>query len=227
VAALPVFVMSIVHRRATIRFSSSSILRVQDGDRFVLVVTPARGTSVPYWGPLGGVLKFRSTWNAALSEMGVQTDWLSGGDEDMRSDLRVKMGGAQFSKFIRWFWKGEGRETPKECLCRELKEELGELGQQSLVDQVDGLEVEVTAIRHTSLFRQDGLFHYRLFYVCDLVGESAFAFQRDLLEVTHPGISPVSMADIKHGAHDGVVVGGHAAFLLAGGRYEHRAPSYQ
>jgi hypothetical protein len=227
VAAWPVLVMSTVRRGATIRFSSSSILRVQDGDRFLLIVTPTRGTSVPYWGPLGGVMKFRSSSNASLREIGVQTDWLPGDDEDMRFDLRVRMRGSQFSKFMRWFWKGEGRETPTECLCRELKEELGELGEQALVDLIDGIELEVSTLRHTPLFRQDELIHYRTFYVCDLVGESASEFHRRFLELTRAGIALVSMSEIKRGAHEGVVVGGHAAFLLANGRYEHRAPSYQ
>ena len=92
-AALPVVLMSTVHRSVPIRFSSSAVLRVTSGQDYLVTKTPARGESVEYWGPLGGVIKCKSGAAAKLlADMEVTFDVLADQHEDMNRDLRVKMG---------------------------------------------------------------------------------------------------------------------------------------
>jgi SMODS-associated NUDIX domain len=228
VAAWPVCVMTTVRRNSTVRFSASAVLRIQKGDEYLLVITPERGTSVAYWGPLGGVLKCGSSSVKTLYDLEVQTDWLSTAAQDMERDLRVKMRGARFWRFIRWYWGGEGRESPRGALCRELREELSEIGLASLVERVNQLEFDIYALRNTGLFEQDGIYHYRLFYVLEIVGPLKASFEEEILNNTLPGrLALVSTAAIDKGAFEGVAVGGHSAFLIPGRKYEHTVPAYQ
>jgi hypothetical protein len=227
-AMWPVFVMTFIRRGTLIRFSASALVRFQVGDDFALVVTPARGEALPYWGPLGGVIKFKSSALSRLYDLEVATDWLAASGEDMERDLRVKMCGRRFWRFMHWYWIGKGRESPSEAACRELKEELEEVCLDQLAQQVDRLEFDLVCTRSTSLFRQDGIVHYRIFYVLDAVGSHAGAFLEELRDNIAPGkLELVSTADIERGAHDGVNVGGHSVFLLPGGTWVHRTPSYQ
>lgn len=227
-AAWPVFVMTVLRRGTTIRFSASALLRVPNGDDFVLVLTKAQGYAPAFWGPLGGVVKCKSAALSTLYAIDVQTDWLTESGEDMDRDLRVKMRGRAFWRFIRWFWSGKERESPSEAICRELKEELEEVGLPSLAAQVDSLEFDLVKTRTTGLFRQDDILHYRLFYILTATGPHATAFTTRLLEHSRPGqLEAVSVGEIERGAHDAVNVGGHSAFLLADGKYRHRTPSYQ
>jgi len=227
-AAWPVFVTTVLRRGTTIRFSASALLRVQQGDDFVLVVTQAQGHAPAFWGPLGGVVKCKSSALSTLYAIDVETDWLTVCGEDMDRDLRVKMRGRTFWRFVRWFWSGKERESPSEAICRELKEELEEVGLPLLAAQVDSLEFDLVKTRTTGLFRQDDILHYRLFYILTAAGPHAARFTARLLDHTRPGkLETVPVADIERGAHKSVSVGGHSAFLLADGKYRHRTPSYQ
>ncbi|HTB49842.1 MAG TPA: hypothetical protein VK701_02605 [Solirubrobacteraceae bacterium] len=224
----PVVITTLFRRHTTIRFSASAILRVQLGSDFLMAMTDARGQAPPYWAPFGGVIKCRPSALRGLNDLEVQTDWLSDAEEDMDRDLRVKMVGHKFWRFIRWYWSGEGRESPTEALCRELKEELSELGLDALVRQLSDLEFQIDAVKTTGLFRQDGILHYRLFYVMDIVSPNVEAFERELLDHRQLGrLEMVSSEEIDRGAHGGVAVGGHSAFLLPAGKYLHRQPSYK
>jgi SMODS-associated NUDIX domain len=226
-AALPVLHMT-VRRRSPIRFSASSLLRVKSGSCYVLTITEARGESPPYWGPLGGVIKCRSETLKSLYDLDVQTDWLPESSGDMHRDLRVKMRGSRFLRFMRWYWSGDARESPSEALARELKEELGDLGLQSLVACVDQLEFNVCPAKAAKLYREDGLYHYRLFYVLDLTGPAATGFEAELLSSLIPDkLALIQEDDIRLGRHRGVAVGGHSAFLIPGEKYRHRPQSYQ
>ncbi|MFZ1926148.1 MAG: hypothetical protein WAU42_08410 [Solirubrobacteraceae bacterium] len=228
IAARAVVVTTLFKRHVPIRFSASAILRVQLGNAFLMAITNVRGQSPPYWAPLGGVIKCRPSALRSLNNLEVQTDWLSEEVDDMDRDLRVKMAGSRFWRFMRWYWSGEGRESPMEALCRELKEELSELGLGALVSQLEKLELEIDTVKTTGLFKQDRILHYRLFYVFDVVGPNVEVFERELFDHRQAGrLEMVSSMEIERGAHAGVAVGGHSAFLLPAGKYLHDHPSYQ
>jgi hypothetical protein len=228
IALWPVFVTATVRRGTIIRFSGTALLRVKHGGGFLLVITQARGESPPYWGPLGGVLKCRASDLGHLYALDVDPDWLASPDDDMDRDLRLKMPGFRFWRFMRWYWRGDGRESPVEALRRELREELSELGLNALVDRISGLEFETYSPKTTKLFRQDGILHFRLFYVLDAIGPSAAEFERELLAHSLEGrLMVIPETAIRSGRCDGVAVGGHSAFLIPGAHYEHQSPSYQ
>jgi 8-oxo-dGTP pyrophosphatase MutT (NUDIX family) len=228
VAAWPVFVMTTFRRRQTVRFSASALLRVRHGDGYVLVVTPQRGESPAYWGPPGGVLKCHGADLGQLYALDVVPDWLASHGDDMDRDLRLKMPGARFWRFMRWYWNGAGRESPGDALRRELKEELGELGLNDLVGRVEKLEFKICPAKSTGLFQQDEIFHFRLFYVLDLVGPAAADFADALIASRQPDLLDViPEVAIRSGRCDGMAVGGHSAFLIPGARYEHLGQSYQ
>jgi hypothetical protein len=228
VAAYPVAVATLVRRRSTFRFSACAIMRVKRGNQFLMVMTPARGDSLPYWGPLGGVLKCRHSAVNLLSDLDVQTDWLPTADDDMNRDLRVKMQGARFWRFMRWYWKGDGRESPSDALTRELKEELGEVDLDGLDRLVEQLEFTVSSPRAPRLYRQDGMWHFRLFYVLDAVKPLASEFEEKLFDaLPRDDLAFIAEDEIKRGTHAGVAVGGHGAFLIPGGKWVNRHPAYQ
>ena len=230
-AAFPVALMSTVHRNALIRFSASALLRLDSGQDFVVIKTPARGTSVAYWGPLGGVIKCKSGAAKLLADIEVSFDVLADQHEDMDRDLRVKMTGKRFWRFIRWYWSAASRESPEEALKRELKEELSEVGLEALVPDVDKAEVEISRVCSTGLFKQGDVYHYRLFYMLERVGPDGVAFREKLLASVRPGglemVSVVSPDEIRKGAHKGVLVGDHCCYLVTGAKYEPRMPAYQ
>jgi hypothetical protein len=227
IAAWPVAVMA-VRRKSPVRFSASALLRVRSGSAYLLTITEARGESPAYWAPLGGVIKCRSEALKNLYDLEVQTDWLPEDHDDMERDLRVKMRGARFWRFMRWYWRSEARESPSEALSRELKEELGDLGLDPLIPAIGELEFNVCPVKSTKLFSHGDLFHYRIFYVIDLTGATADAFERRLLESLIPGkLALISESDIREGRCRGVIVGGHSAFLVPGEKYEHLPVSYQ
>jgi hypothetical protein len=227
-AASAVALMSTVHRRTLIRFSASAVLRVTSGQDYLVVKTPARGKSLEYWGPLGGVIKCKSGASKRLADIEVTFDVLADQSTDMDRDLRVKMSGKRFWRFIRWYWSADGRESPEEALKRELKEELREIGLEVLIPDVDQAEIEMSRLCSSGLFKQDAIYHYRLFYVFELVGPDGARFRDELLGAVGPGaLSLVSPDKIRTGAHDNVSVGGHCCFLLPGAKYEHRMPAYQ
>ncbi len=227
VATRPILIMTLRYPRSKIRFSTSALLRVKSGSGFVLTITPQRGESPPYWGPLGGVVKCRHHALDKIHLLDVQPDWLPDDSHDMDHDLRVRMRGYRFLRFMYWYWRGKERESPTEAVARELKEELGELGLESLVAEVDSLEYSVCPVKST-FYREGELFHFRLFYVIDATGPSASRFEQQLLENLAPGkLALISEAAIKLGRDHGTSVGGHSAFLIPGEKYVHRSPSYQ
>jgi SMODS-associated NUDIX domain len=220
--AWPLFRISVVHRRRIVRFSASAILHVCRGSERLLAVTPQRGDAAPYWAPLGGVLKYRSDAQGFLQQAEIQQHISAAALDDMARDLRVVMPARAFFRFLRWFRSGDGRESPTEALCREMKEELREYGLPDLASRVEGLEARVVKLRATRVLRdtaQKDLYHYRLFYVCELIGDKASAFVADLLDSTKDGFELVPDRSICAGEHHGVAVGSHSVFLFADGPY--------
>jgi hypothetical protein len=227
-AAFPVVLMSTLHRRATIRFSASSALRVNRGQDYLVIESPARGTGVAYWGPLGGVIKCATGASKELVDLEVSFDLIPDQYDDMDRDLRVKMAGRRFWRFIRWYWSATGHESPEAALRRELKEELRDIGLETLILDVDKVELEISNLCSTGLFKRDDIYHYRFFYVFELVGPDGHAFREKLLASVGPGALALVTADeIRKGAHDNVSVGGHCCFLVPGLTYEDRMPTYQ
>jgi len=107
----------------TIRVSCAQLIRVQRGNRFLLVPS----SRIPHqMQPPGGVVQARSDGQAFLRELGARPDGAYAfGDKD-KGDLRLHVPGKHLMRFLGWYVSGRGRESSP--ADREFHEELVETG---------------------------------------------------------------------------------------------------
>ena len=156
--------------RRKIRFSASALLRLRDASGYLLIETPARGEAAPYWGPLGGVIKYSGSAARQFAELGVKDSTTpSTSDDDMTHDLRVVVAGRNIHGFLSWFDKDRDRESSEYALRRELQEELCSVGMPDAATVAAGMVFdEVRCARR--LFKDPAdpfLYHYRRFFVLE------------------------------------------------------------
>src|SRR5262245_19492772 len=112
-----------VHRRNDdMRVAFSALLRLKEGDRFILVRNLHRPES---FCPFGGVYKYFDSAQKHFDKLEFRPQVVGPG-RDMEGDLRGFLPRHNVGSFVRWFWSEHDRETSQECLCRELKEEIRE-----------------------------------------------------------------------------------------------------
>ena len=108
----------------TIRVSCAQLIRVQRGNRFLLV--PNQGRVPQQMQPPGGVVKVRSDGQAFLREIGAHPDGAYAFDDKDEGDLRIRVPGKNLMRFLGWYVSGKGRESSP--ADREFREELVETG---------------------------------------------------------------------------------------------------
>jgi hypothetical protein len=200
-----------------VRVSAAVLLRVQDDGWYVLFHSPRRPGS---YGPPGGVAKYSAGSRPDLERMGFQEEPRS--QPDMRHDLRGFVPAKSLAGFARWWGRGEGRESATECLRRELREELAEVGHPTV--GVDVSTVDFVAVRTVldgphrvpgQSYRQ-----VRLMEVCDLdpTSPASAELRQRLLELaedpTEAGIIRVSAFDIEYGHRDSCYIQPQSAYLF-------------
>ena len=104
-------------RNERIRLSISALVRIQIDDKFLLV--PNR--RFRKYQPVGGVLKFHLSAKDDLESCGMAPDSMFDVDDTNRNDLRIMISGKHFSRFLKWYETGKGRESSP---WREFHEEL-------------------------------------------------------------------------------------------------------
>ena len=105
-------------RRTKIRLSISALLRIRDGDRYLLV----KSSRIPdQYQPVGGAIKFFESARPVLSRFGADFDTGYGSDPDLVNDLRLNVPGRFVARLLRWFRKAADRECGP---WREFHEEL-------------------------------------------------------------------------------------------------------
>ncbi len=216
----PVFLLG---RRDRVRISFSVLLRLAEDDRFVLFDSPKRPGA---FGPPGGVVKFFPPAARLLESLGFQPERTGSPPAKLKADLRGTLPAGALRRFRTWFASGAYRETTGECLRRELREELAEVGVQGL----DGIvsELEFTSVRtvregpHSVAgknYRQ-----LRGFDVCELAmtNSAARRVTRVLTEAgedeAHPGVLLAGFDDIEHGRLNRALIAPQSAFLLGSTR---------
>jgi hypothetical protein len=119
-----------------LRVSVAALLRIKDDDGYVLFHHPFR----PYaYGPPGGVVKYTGGARQALDAVGFVEQRSPGRESTMAHDLRGFVPARNGIAFLRWYASGADRESAAQCLLRELREELAEVGHPDLAALTDDL----------------------------------------------------------------------------------------
>jgi hypothetical protein len=203
-----------------LRVSVSVILRMSQRERLILIRMPRRREA---FGPIGGVIKFYDAARGRLSEMGFVAQPEAGGASvPFDDDLRGFMPAASIFRFYRWFKKGIDRESVTDCLRRELREELAEIGAGHLLANVDGLRFRPLRTVKEGPMNLGPAYAYlqlRLFYVYDLVTDerSGRKFAEEIFAIgsTNKDLLVVNSEDVVKGRTDKGLIGSHACYLLA------------
>lgn len=142
-----IIIASITHRESLIRYlrciliyhnkelrvSMAAILKISREGYYILIRNIHRPE---VFGPFGGVYKFYESSSVELNQCNFRpqtpNDKLPG---IMKNDLRGFIPCKDFAKFMRWFNSGKDREL--DCLTRELKEELRQIGLKEVSEKVE------------------------------------------------------------------------------------------
>lgn len=230
----------VVHRwsgRGEVRMSASVLLRVRapwNDNEYLLI----RGGSDdhPYWGPIGGVLKFfPSRVETRFNEYRVERHRSAELGSDLVDDIRLVLPSRNILKFLRWFRTDQGRESIDQAMFREMVEELGPgSGIEDESSQALGIEL-LRLLPKLGLeesyprpFVEIGngpvltggdahYFQVRYFYVVEVVQQNDFAewLSRALSVYLGQRCCWVTSSEIR-GADgpDGIPIGGHSRSLL-------------
>ncbi|MBB5851099.1 hypothetical protein ACFQ05_37385 [Amycolatopsis umgeniensis] len=218
------------NRRHPIRVSFSALLRVTDDDRYVLFDSPARPSS---YGPPGGVLKIHPPAVRILESWGFQPDRTVEGANRMKGDLRGILPADSLRAFQEWFDTAAYRESATECLRRELREEMSEVGLGSPGSSIGSLTFDpIRTVREgPSEVPGKPYLQLRNFEVYELAMRTpaAIRLRRDLVEAGHdeerPGVICAGFADIAHGRLGRALIAPQSAFLAGSTRLTADLPS--
>jgi hypothetical protein len=204
----------IVRPNAEIRVSFSALLRILGGGRYVLIRNLHRPE---VFAPIGGVFKFYGGARGNLDSLLFRPEDV-GPLHDMRNDLRGFLPRKNLGKIIAWFDRHEEREGPTECLGRELKEELREIGLNLPVPS----HFEVRKVRSVEEGPEKvpgrGYMQFRIFEVYDVEATTAECLQffetLTRLSEKHNDLILADSSDVVSGrCNDGRVIGHHTAYL--------------
>lgn len=200
-------------RSLQLRISISAILKIAINNKLVLIRMPRRSEA---FGPIGGVVKFYDAARRRLGEIGFAAQL-----DDSVDDLRGFIPAGRVLYFYQWLRSEEDRESVAECLRRELREELKEIGEESLCGDIDGLRFRRVHIVREGPKSPGEAFSYiqfRLFYVYEipLSERKNREFAEKIFErlEANENLVAVSSAEIIKGRIEQGLIGSHACYLL-------------
>ncbi|WBB52443.1 hypothetical protein [Verrucosispora sp. WMMD573] len=213
-----------------LRVSVAALLRVKDDDSYVLFHNPIRPHA---YGPPGGVVKYRSGARKALDAVGfVDQRRSTGRVAAMRHDLRGFVPSRSGIDFLRWYSRGDDRESGPECLRRELREELAEVGHPELVPLTENLRFALvrTVLERPRPTPGKQYSTLRSFEVYDAVTDTPEAAELvgRLVALGHnpaeTQIVLVDASDIEDGRSGAHLISPQSAFLLGNRRIHQDLP---
>jgi hypothetical protein len=217
----PTVLYTLILRKKKVRISVASVLRLTCDGKYLLVRNLQRQES---FGPFGGVYKYYSTAQDALSEFNfVPQKSAERVAQDRKNDLRGFVLGKDFVSFIRWFRSQKDRETSN--LIRELKEELTESKLLKKYSHLlDKLEFKLVRTIKEHLMTVPGASYsqFRWLDIYDLVlNDIGQEFLESIFENAkgNTNLLIVTAEEIDKGrAATGDLIGSHVGFLLHGSR---------
>ena len=205
--------VSLWGRSTRMRVSFSAILRISQGDQFLLAAMKAHRWA---FGPFGGVYHFYE----GASELLHECEFTPKSNASNPRDLRGFLPRRHFARLLRWFFSERDRESAEKCLQRELREELHEVGEDSFVRSVDTLHfrfVRSVIEPPRKVSGQDHL-QFRCFHVyeVDTSFENSAAFATALLDRArnHPKMRVATTSEIVTGRLGNDLIGHHAEYLF-------------
>jgi hypothetical protein len=202
------------HRNHQMRVSFSALLRLKDPatDSYVFVHNLHRPQT---FGPFGGVYKRAPGSEKALAELEFESEDLGPGDE-MHNDLRGYLPRKHLLSLIHWFEKGKGRETPEQCLRRELREELKEIGSRIKVPDPLYLHFVHSVIEGPIKLRnKNNMAQVRIFEVYELADAKRFQGSLVRLAQNSDKLTLANAEQIRHGrSRDNKILGQHCCYLV-------------
>jgi hypothetical protein len=203
------------------RIAFAAILRVRtDDQKYLLVRNAGRNEAFT---PFGGVYKYRHAAAHSLEKLDFRPEVIR---DDMKLDLRGFLPRKHVIKISDWFVKNVDRESPTECLSRELTEELAEAGIQDPLLRPNRLEFEKLRIVFEGPQEIKSDISYtqlRIFEVFDIAraSDDARQFEETLIaharrqRSKHRSLLLVSEREIFAGrAGTGEVIGNPAGYLF-------------
>ena len=153
-------------------------------------------------------------------------------DSIMKDDLRGFLPRRYLGRLVKWFETKDDREMPGECLRRELREELSEIGLPNI--RVPA-QLSLRRVRTVSEGPEDvpgqHFLQYRLFEVYALLpaGRQVEEFQRSLMAQAeiHKDLLLATTAKIVAGrSADGRMITHHSAYIIGKKRIRQDLPAF-
>lgn len=212
---------------AEIRVAFSAILKIQRNGKYILVRNLHRPET---FCPFGGVYKYKEDAQSFLDEIDFRPHIIGNGD--MIRDIRGYLPRKNLSKLLRWYYQSISRESYTECLTRELKEELAEVG---IHIQRFPADIQFRRVRHKTerpkYLESINCYQFRIFEVYEISSPSKQV--NNLLNKIHNNVKDnkdlisVSSEEIRQGrSNGGYVIGPHSHYLLNHKRYRDDDPMF-
>lgn len=125
---------SLLNRNAKIRVSCACLLKLEIGGKYILIKSKLRKDN---YGPIGGAIKYHDSARSFLVSIDYESEIHN--EEELKKkinrDLRIYIPAKNLFKFVNWYVTGKDRE--ENCLFREFKEELEEVGLKDLLSKYE------------------------------------------------------------------------------------------
>ena len=223
------FRCSIIKPSTHMRVAFSALLRIADSDQYLLVRNLHRPET---FGPFGGVYKYFDDAQPALDNFDFHTQAIGPGS-DMKNDLRGFLPRKNLSKLVSWYQKQTDRESFKQCVCRELKEELLEINLPRNIRCPEELHFRLVRVVAEGPESVPGQLYsqFRIFEIYDLFPRSTdiSRFLRQLVKAArrNNNLLLANAQEIIVGrAKTGEVIGNHAGYLIGRKRIRPDTPAF-
>lgn len=154
------WLQSLIKWNKKIRFSISYLYKIKIGNQYLLI----KGKNIEQYQPIGGVYKYKPSFQEKAREWNVTFEDQKGFYED--GDLRFFIKGKNVKKVLDWFNTRKNREV---TIYREFYEELIEPGILSLdslrTTKFEYLKNVKTKIKFSTHFETDEILIYNIFRV--------------------------------------------------------------
>jgi hypothetical protein len=231
---LRVWYLALFRRASRVRVSCSSLLRLKDGNRYLVFALGADYGGE--FGPPGGVIKYTSNATSRLLDFTFEQETsVTELERDHERDLRGFILAKDVPRFLAWWRTTNDREHSEDALCRELLEELPQVNMADCVGVVE--HMKLTKDKQTILegprrvpTTTGSYYQVRLFRVLEprLSDPATSDAVRALQRSAHLSgkAAFVSAEEIAEGRNRLGTIGGHSEYLVGRKRRRFEPPGF-